>query len=352
MSSDTLQSTHVYNEIYEQPEVMRRLLASERTTMVALTDAMRTRGLDHVFIAARGTSDNAARYAQYLLGAYNRLPVALAAPSLFSIYAAPPRFGAALVLGISQSGKSPDIVGVLAEAQRQGALTAALTNAPDSDLAHVADFVIDIHAGEEKSVAATKSYTAELGAIALLSACLNGDAAQMAALTRAPDFMAQTLTLQGDVAAIAERYRYMTSCVTIGRGFNYATAFELALKLKEMTYTMVEPYSSADFVHGPVALIHSGFPVILIAPSGKMLPELKAFMATANAADAELLAISDDADILKAARTALSLPAGIPEWLSPIPAIIPGQLFAMYLANARDLDPDHPRGLKKVTETF
>ena len=119
-----------------------------------------------------------------------------------------------------------------------------------------------------------------------------------------------------------------------------------------MTYTMVEPYSSADFLHGPVALIHSGFPVIVIAPSGRMLPELKAFMATARAADAELLAISDDADLLRAARSALPLPGGIPEWLSPIPAIIPGQLFAMHLAWSRDLDPDHPRGLKKVTETF
>jgi glucosamine--fructose-6-phosphate aminotransferase (isomerizing) len=241
---------------------------------------------------------------------------------------------------------------VLAEAQRQGALTAAITNAPGSDLARVADHVIDLHAGEEKSVAATKSYTAELGAIALLSACLNGDAAQMDALMRAPDFMAETLALQDHVAAIAERYRYMTSCVTIGRGFNYATAFELALKLKEMTYTMVEPYSSADFLHGPVALIHSGFPVIVVAPSGVMLPELKVFMATARAADAELLAISDDADLLRAARSALPLPCGIPEWLSPIPAIIPGQLFAMHLAWSRDLDPDHPRGLKKVTETF
>jgi glucosamine--fructose-6-phosphate aminotransferase (isomerizing) len=352
MSLDSLESTHVYREIHEQPEVMRRLLTGERTTMVALADAMRNRAIDHVFIAARGTSDNAARYAQYLLGAANQLPVALAAPSLFIIYEAPPRFGATFVLGISQSGKSPDIVGVLAEAQRQGALTAAITNAPESDLAHVADFVIDLHAEEEKAVAATKTYTAELGAIALLSACLNGDAAQMEALMRAPDFIAETLALQSRVAAIAERYRYMTSCVTIGRGFNYATAFELALKLKEMTYTMVEPYSSADFLHGPFALIQGGFPVIVIAPSGKMLPELKAFMATAGAANAELLAISDDAAVLGMARTALPLPGDIPEWLSPIPAIIPGQLFAMHLAWSRDLDPDHPRGLKKVTETF
>jgi glucosamine--fructose-6-phosphate aminotransferase (isomerizing) len=352
MSPVAAAATHVYREIHEQPEVMRRLLAVERAPTLALAEAMRRRGVDHVIIAARGTSDNAARYAQYLLGSVNRLPVGLAAPSLFSIYQTPPLFGNALVLGISQSGKSPDIVGVLAEARRQGVLTAAITNVPDSGLAGTADFVIDLHAGEEKSVAATKTYTAELGAIGLLSASLLGDPAQMEALMRVPDFMAETLALQGGVAAIAERYRYMSSCVTIGRGFNYATAFELALKLKEMTYTMVEPYSSADFLHGPVALIHGGFPVIVIAPSGKMLPELTSFIETVRAANAELLAISDDDGVLHAARMALSLPKGMPEWLSPIPAIIPGQLFAMHLAHARDLDPDRPRGLQKVTETF
>jgi glucosamine--fructose-6-phosphate aminotransferase (isomerizing) len=352
MSPVEAATTNVYREIHEQPEVMRRLLAAERAPALALAEAMRARGVDHVIIAARGTSDNAARYAQYLLGSVNRLPVGLAAPSLFSIYETPPLFGDALVLGISQSGRSPDIVGVLAEARRQGVLTAAITNTADSDLAGTADFVIDLHAGEEKSVAATKTYTAELGAIGLLSASLGGDAPQMDMLLHAPDFMADTLALQRDIAAIAERYRYMASCVTIGRGFNYATAFELALKLKEMTYTMVEPYSSADFLHGPVALIHGGFPVIVVAPSGKMLAELRAFTETVRAASAELIAISDDDEVLRSARMALPLAKGMPEWLSPLAAVIPGQLFAMHLACARDLDPDHPRGLQKVTETF
>jgi glucosamine--fructose-6-phosphate aminotransferase (isomerizing) len=352
MSPAELATTHVYREIHEQPDVMRRLLAEERDAASALAGAIRARGVDHVIIAARGTSDNAARYAQYLLGSVNRLPVGLAAPSLFSIYGTPPRFGNALVLGVSQSGKSPDIVAVLAEARRQGALTATITNVPDSDLARTSEFVIDLHAGEEKSVAATKTYTAELGAIGLLSATLSGDAAQMQMLMRAPDFMAETLAMQGDVRAIAERYRYMASCVAVGRGFNFATAFELALKLKEMTYTVVEPYSSADFLHGPVALIHGGFPVIVVAPSGKMLPDLQAFIEAAKTAQAELLVISDDDATLRSGRMALPLSKGAPEWLSPVTAIIPGQLFAMSLAHARDLDPDHPRGLHKVTETF
>jgi glucosamine--fructose-6-phosphate aminotransferase (isomerizing) len=286
------------------------------------------------------------------LGSLNRLPVGLATPSLFTIYRRPPRFGNALVLGISQSGRSPDIVAVVAEARRQGALTAAITNLPGSDLAQTANFVLDLHAGEELAVAATKTYTAELAAIALLSTVLSGDADLANALARVPGQVAQALALDNRVDRVAERYRYMQSCVTIGRGYNYATAFELSLKLKELTYTVVEPYSSADFLHGPLALIAQGFPVITIAASGEMLPEMKTFIATAQERGAELVVISDAPEVLALGRVALALPAGVPEWLSPITAIVPGQLFAMHLAHARDYDPDRPRGLHKVTETL
>jgi len=347
-----LQSTHVYREIHEQPAVLARLIQSERATAEALAAEVKRRAIQYVVIAGRGTSDNAGRYAQYLLAAANGLYVGLATPSLFTIYGTPPRFGPhALVLGISQSGKSPDIVSVLAEARRQGALTAAITNFPGSDLGQTADFVLDLHAGEEKAVAATKTYTAELAAIALLSTALSGDPAQAAALEAVPGQVGQALALNSNLGCIAERYRYMQACVTIGRGYNYATAFELALKLKEMTYTVVEPYSSADFLHGPLAVIAPGFPVVVIAPSGKMLPEMVGFMATAKERGAELIVISDDPAALALGRVALALPAGTPEWLSPICAIVPGQLLAMHLAHTRDLDPDQPRALRKVTET-
>jgi glutamine---fructose-6-phosphate transaminase (isomerizing) len=346
-----LKTTHLYREIHEQPAVLARLLLKERQTADALATEIKRRDISHVVIAARGTSDNAARYAQYLLGAANALPVGLAAPSLFTIYQQPPRFGNALVLGISQSGKSPDIVSVVAEAKRQGALTATITNFPDSDLGQAADFVIDLHAGEEKSVAATKTYTSELAAIALLSTVLSGDATMRNALEQIPGVVAQALALPNDIDRTAERFRYMEACVAIGRGFNYCTAFELALKMKELTYTVVEPYSSADFLHGPLALVDQGFPVIVIAPSGKMLPEIKSFMATAKEREAELVVISDEAEALSLARIPLALPAGVPEWLSPLTAIIPGQLLAMHLAHTRDFDPDRPRALRKVTET-
>ena len=282
-----LEASHLYREIHEQPEILSRLLRAEGQAAAALASEIRRRNIGHVVIAARGTSDNAARYAQYLLGAANSLLVGLATPSLFTIYQEPPRFGNALVLGISQSGKSPDIVSVLAEGRRQGALTAAITNFDTSDLAQAADHVIRLQAGEEKAIAATKSYTGELAAIALLSVHLDGSKERQAMLALAPQQVDRALAVEKDVAQVAQRYRYMESCVVIGRGYNYATAFELALKLKELTYTVVEPYSSADFMHGPLALVEPGFPVIVIAPSGKMLPEIAGFLATVKKRQAE-----------------------------------------------------------------
>jgi glucosamine--fructose-6-phosphate aminotransferase (isomerizing) len=345
-----LERSYLHGEIHEQPQVLARLLADD-TAARTLAAGIKERGVDHVVIAARGTSDNAARYAQYLLGAANGLSVGLATPSLFTIYQKPPRFGNALVLGISQSGRSPDIVAVVAEAKRQGALTAAISNDPASNLACSADHVLALQAGKERSVAATKTYTAELAAIALLSVCLDGDGERRGGLARIPGWVAQALEVEAQIAGVAERYRYMQSCVVIGRGYNYATAFELALKLKELTYTVVEPYSSADFLHGPLALVEPGFPVIVIAPSGAMLAEMKAFLYTLKKRDAEAVVISDHASALALARVALRLPADVPEWLSPLTSIVPGQLLAMYLAAAKDYDVDRPRGLRKVTET-
>ena len=152
------------------------------------------------------------------------------------------------------------------------------------------------------------------------------------------------------IDGLAERYRYMQNCVVIGRGLNYGTAYEFALKLKELTYTLAEPYSSADFLHGPVSLIEQGFPVIVVAPAGALAPEMMAFVRQARALGAELLCVSDDERLLKMGRTQFPLPS-TPEWLSPLLAIVPGQLFALFLAAAREYDPDRPRGLRKVTET-
>lgn len=348
MATDSI----LYQEILQQPEVIEKFSQLGQGPVRKLAEQIQASDIRQVVIAARGTSDNAARYAQYLFGAMNRLPVALTTPSLFSLYQQPPRFAPdTLVLGISQSGQSPDIVSVLAEGRRQGCITAAITNFVKSPLAEQADHLIDLGAGEERSIAATKTYTAQLFAVSLLSAHLADDPDYLAVLDKAPHLVRQTLALNGEIEGLAERYRYVRNCVVVGRGFNYSTAFEIALKLKELTYTLAEPYSSADFLHGPVSLIEPAFPVIVVAPDGVLKPDLESFVRQLRSMDAELLCVSNVDTILQMGRTRFPFPS-VPEWLSPLLAIIPGQLFALFLAAARDFDPDRPRGLQKVTETL
>ena len=312
---------------------------------------LRARSVKYVIMAARGTSDNAARYGQYLFGAYNRLPVGLATPSLFSVYGQPPRLEDSLIIGISQSGQSPDIVAVLEEGQRQGVPTLAVTNDPDSPLGAQGDYVLALHAGEEQAVAATKTYTAQLAALALLSCALGDNPDRLAALQRVPLAVESVLDREELVAGAVERYRYMETCVVLGRGYNYATAFEIALKLKELNYLIAESYSSADFMHGPIAVVGSGFPALVVAPSGKMFDTMRDFTLELKARGAELLIISDRQDLLAEAVTPLPLPEGVPEWLSPIVAVVPGQLFALHLTLTKGNDPDQPLGLQKVTLT-
>jgi glutamine---fructose-6-phosphate transaminase (isomerizing) len=347
-----IQDTHLYQEIHQQPGLIQKLVKDPNETILAIADQIRSRGIKQVFIAARGTSDNAGRYAQYLLGAHNRMVVTLATPSLFTIYRQAPDLSNTLVVGISQSGKSPDIVSVLEEANLQGALTIAVTNYSNSDLGQAAKIVMDLGAGEEVSLAATKTYTTQLASLAILSLALAPSAQRQHDLSKLPHQVAEIFALEDHVKQLVERYRYMTHCAVIGRGFNYASAFEFSLKMKELTYTIAEPYSSADFLHGPVALVDRGFPVFVIAPSGKMIPEMKSTIEEVQKRDAEVIILSDQPDLLNMSAHTLVLPGGVPEWLSPITAIIPAQMFAMYLANTRGIDVDNPRGLKKVTETW
>lgn len=346
-----LSESFLYQEIHAQPAVLAHLIDCELAHIQRIAAELRQRRLTHTLIAARGTSDNAGRYAQYLFGAVNHLPVGLATPSLHSIYQRPPRFADALVIGISQSGRSPDMVSVVADGKRQGVVTLAITNFPDSPLGQAADYVIPLHAGEERAVAATKTYTSQLMALALLSACVAEDQDMLSVLRQIPDRMAEVLQLSETIAQAAERYRYMKVCVVIGRGFNYATAFELALKIKELAYVLAEPYSSADFLHGPVALVEEAFPTIVVSPSGVMQDEMVKFIHTLKERGAEVVAISDAAEVLELARVPLQLPVTVPEWASPLISIVAGQLLAMQLAHVRDYDVDRPRGLHKVTET-
>jgi glutamine---fructose-6-phosphate transaminase (isomerizing) len=342
----------LHSEIFEQPERLASLLDKQKQTVLEIAKAIQSRNVQYVFLAARGTSDNAGRFANYLWGAHNGLPLALATPSLFTYYQSPPRLNHAFVVGVSQSGQSPDIVSVLEEGRRQNCLTLAITNIPDSPLAKAADYVLDIQAGEEKAVAATKTYTSELMAIAMISAALSNSNERWDELASVSKWAEQTLKLDNQIAQMTQRYRYLSHCVVLGRGFNYSTAFEWALKLKELTYVSAEPYSSADFQHGPVALVESGFPVLAVAPNGRVQDSMRDMLTRLRRQkDAELVVISDDAEALTLAQSPIQLPPQIPEWLTPLISIIPAQLFACHLTQVKGYDTETPRSITKVTET-
>ena len=339
------------DEIREQPEVAARFLAEQAENIEAIAGSLRDRPR-HVVIAARGTSDHAAIYAQYVLGVRHGWTVGLGAPSIVSIYGATPDVRDALVIGISQSGASPDIVALIAEARTQGAPTIAITNEPDSALATAADRTIALGAGPERAIAATKTYTAELLAIALLSAALSDDRADRAAVAAIPDTLARVLDLEPEIERIARDQAATTRALVIARGFEYATAREWALKLKELARVFADPYSSADFQHGPLTLVEPGVPVLAVVRSGAPGVDLVALLGRLrDELGGELMVVSDDAPARDLARWPVRLPSGTPEWLGPIVSIVPGQLHAMHLTRARGLDPERPRNLSKVTRT-
>jgi len=340
----------LWNEIQEQPDVIRRLVAEEGGPIRRLGAELRRKPFRFIFLAARGTSDNAARYGQYLFGAVNRLPVALAAPSLFSVYRKPPNIDSALVIGISQSGESPDIVGVLEEAQRQGAPTVAITNQADSPLARAAAHVLLLGAGEERSVAATKTYTSQLAALAMLSMALEDRPADDA-LAPVVSWMEAALKTEPEARAAAERIADSDRAVVIGRGYQYCTAFEISLKIKELAGVEAEPYSSADFQHGPKAMAEGGMPAVFITVGPMFRGETASLADAVRGQGARVVLIGDMETGAQSGDSKIPLALGEPEWLTPIAAVIPGQLLAFHLARARGLDPDQPRHIRKVTRT-
>jgi glucosamine--fructose-6-phosphate aminotransferase (isomerizing) len=343
----------LHAEIREQPEVVARLI--DRAPEIGrIGAAIAAHDVDHVLVAARGTSDHAAIYAQYLFGVRLGLQVGLATPSVLSIYGAEPRLRRTLVVGISQSGASPDIVGVLDAGRRQGMPTLAITNEPGSPLAAEADHVIDLAAGPELAIAATKTYTAELVALAVLAAALRQPADPVAAdpeLAAVPAAVERAMASEPEVEHAAARLADTPACVVVGRGFEYATAREWALKLKELAHVVADPYSAADFRHGPVALIESGFPVLALAPSGRAFEDMEGLLTRLrDTLHAETVVLSDVERGRRLGTWAIELPP-LAEHLMPIASIVPGQLHALHATRARGLDPDQPRNITKVTRT-
>jgi glucosamine--fructose-6-phosphate aminotransferase (isomerizing) len=336
-------------EIHQQPTVLEETLKKEYDKAIKIGDYIRRSEIDLIILVARGSSDNASLFGRYLLEISTGIPVSLSAPSVFTLYNARLKLKNALVIGVSQSGEGDDINLVLEEAGKAGAFTIGITNEAGSTMAKIASETLLIHAGKEKSVAATKTYTGQMLQFYLLASAIGNS---RITLNKIPEFCSLSLSLASEVRQIAERFVLMENCVVLGRGLNYGNAFELGLKLMETCYVVAERFSSADFLHGPLAIIERRFPVILFAPRGATSVIDNQLIARLRELNAYTLVISNDGAICSQSSLAIRLPFEIEELYTPIPFAVPAQLFAAYLAEAKGLNPDSPRSLTKVTKTL
>lgn len=337
-------------EIAEQPVVFARILSEGAAAIAAVARAVRARRPRFAVFVARGTSDHAALYAKYLTETRLGLPAGLASPSTITVYGAHPAMADVLAVGVSQSGASPDLVESLTRMRAGGAITLAITNTPDSPLAQAAEFHLPVLAGLERAVAATKTYTAQLLTLALLVEMLAGGDMPEGA-TRLPERARAALAGEAAVAVLAVRYRFAEQIVTTARGYNHATALEAALKLMETSYLVAHAFSAADLLHGPLAMISRGFPVVAVVPHGPGGDALRPVLARLAERGADMLIVGDGEAARAFGAASLPLPDPGPEPLSPLLTILPLQQFAWHLARVRGEDPDAPRGLDKITET-
>lgn len=340
-------------EIHAQPEVWRRILADRAAIRAAAgrIAAFRPRS---VLLVARGSSDHAALYAKYLTEIRLELPAGLVSPSAFTLYGAKPDMREVLVVAISQSGGSPDLLRTTEVARRQGALTLAVTNNPASDLAQAAEIHVALSAGPERAVAATKSYTAQLLTLYLLLDLVAGGTG--AAAEPLPELGERVLARAPELAELAQRYRFAERFVVTARGYSYPTAREAALKLMETCYVSAHAYSGADLLHGPFAMVDAQVPVVAVMADGpgghamrQVLPRLRAAGADLFCLGAARLVADCDSGV---GRGCFALPEGVEESVAPVLEIVPLQLLTLHLALARGGNPDAPRGLSKVTETL
>lgn len=338
-------------EVREQPDAVARCLDANQEAAARVGEAIRSRGIRYAVIAARGTSDHAAIYAKYLLETTIGLPVALAAPSVTTLYKRPLNLKDSLVMGVSQSGQGTDVVEVIAAAKKAGAYTVGVTNFEDSPLATTPDEALLLRAGVERSVAATKTYTTSLAALGLIAARAAQDEALERELRATPDQLNAVLELNDTVRDAAERYTYIAHCLSVARGINQCTALEAGLKLAETSYIMMHAYSGADLEHGPMAVLDQSVPCILFNVEGEAHEAMLGLAKKIGERGAERLMIAHDEASLKAADHGIRIPVRVPERVSPLVYIAAAQMFAYHLAIHRGNDPDNPRGLKKVTQT-
>ena len=307
---------------------------------------------EHLTIAARGSSDNAATYGKYLFESLAGLVTALAAPSLVTRYKTPPSFARGAVIGISQSGAAPDVAAVLAEARSVRAPTVAITNRANSLLARTAAETFLLRCGPERSVAATKTYTATCVALALLAANAAESRGRSAlSLAGLVDSVVEAEAGEGEADRIARKLGKARAVVVLGRGYEYATALEAALKIKELAQVWAEPYSSADFAHGPISLLETGVPVIFFSARGAAQSEARTLTRTLRTKGAKIYAVTNDERMAELADDAVLLRAPLSEALTPISFAVSAQLLALALARRHGRDVERPRGLSKVTRT-
>ncbi|GGQ56808.1 SIS domain-containing protein [Kitasatospora griseola] len=335
-------------EMAEQPAVLQRILDEGAPAIREIAAQIAARNPRFVLLTARGTSDNAALYAKYLIEVLLGKPAGLTSMSTTTAYGAKPDLTDCLVITVSQSGGSPDLVASTKAAREAGAITLAVTNNAGSPLAEVSEFHIDVLAGPEKALPATKTYTAELLALYLFVEGLRGNDGSPAKVL--PELAAGILARQAEVKALAERYRFAQRLVITSRGYGYPTAREAALKLMETTYIPASPFSGADLLHGPLAMVDNVSPVIAIVPDGRGGEALQPVLDRLRGRGADLVVIGQQ-DQVDAASAGFALPGGVPEEVQPILEILPLQLLAYEVTIARGQDPDAPRALAKVTET-
>ncbi|MGH3332656.1 MAG: SIS domain-containing protein [Nocardioidaceae bacterium] len=349
--------TSLEQELREQPEVVARLLDATWPRLPELREALLGSAPDGVVLVARGSSDNAARYAQYLWGLRLGIPVTLATPSLASVYGRRLDLARHAVVAVSQSGASPDVVGVVEQARASGAPTLAVTNDTGSPLASAAEHVLDLGAGPERSVAATKTYTASLLAVALLGVALGEQRHRdqdHADLERVPDAMRAAIDNTHGVSEAVRLVEPHHRAVCVGRGLNLATAHETALKLTELTGTLVAPYSPADLMHGPVAAVGPEVPVVALAPDEPASASVLDIVSELRRRGAPVLVVSPEgatSGCVGTSRVTLPAAAAVADWLTPLVTVVAGQLLAWRLAQARGVDVDRPGELSKVTRT-
>ena len=343
--------TYMWNEIVEQPDVMLRCIDKNMDRIKALAQMAREKEISSVLIAARGTSDHAAVYGKYIMEILLGIPVTLAAPSVFTMYNKDLLLKNTLVIGISQSGKAADVLEVLKSANSTGTPTIAITNFPDSPLALEANIHLDCSAGIEKSVAATKTFIAQITLLALMASEWSQNKSFKQQLLEIPRSLKEFIENSSNINEKVQRYRYMNECFVLARGINYAIALESALKIQETCYVRAKAYATSDFHHGPFAMIEAGMPVIVFAPAGPSLTDVKEMIQKLQNSQAELIIISDIDELREMGVCSMSIPGINNDMISPFYNVTVAQMFACQLALAKGLNPDSPRGLNKVTIT-